>query len=282
MIKKALLIVIVLGIIGIVALSARAPKEFVLKTARIDEASGIVRSILNEGILWTHNDSGGEASLYAIDTQGNLIATLQLPGIKNRDWEDIAIYKEPKSGESYLYVGEIGDNSARYPSVFVYKVPEPLFTDADSIYTAQSVEKIEITYEDGARDAEALFIDPHNADIYIISKREEQVGLYRVQAPDSKKPNKAVKTATLPLSWVTAADISPDGKKLLVKTYTSIWQYKLKRDKSGMVVTEGKPKTLPYRVEPQGEAICFDKKGKTYYTLSEAGLDSPQVLYYYK
>jgi len=282
MIKRTLLIILVLGIIGIVALSARAPKEHVLKTTRIDEASGIVRSILNDGILWTHNDSGGEASVYAIDTQGNLIATLQLPGVKNRDWEDIAIYQEPKSGESYLYIGEIGDNSARYPSIFVYKVPEPLFINADSLYIAQRVEKFEIKYEDGARDAEALFIDPASGDIYIISKREEQVGMYRVQAPDSNKLNTALKTATLPLSWVTAADISPDGKKLLVKTYTSIWQYKLNRDKNGLIILKPRPKTLPYRVEPQGEAVCFDKKGKGYFTLSEAGADGPQILYYYK
>lgn len=282
MIKKALLIIAVLGIIGIVALSARAPKEFVLNTARIDEASGIVCSVLNEDILWTHNDSGGQPSVYAIDTKGNLIATLQLPGVRNRDWEDIAIHKEPKSKESFLYIGEIGDNAGKHPSIFIYKVPEPLFTNADTLFTAKRVEKFEIKYEDGARDAEALFIDPANGDIYIISKREEQVGVYRVKAPDSSKLNTAVKTATLPLSWVTAADISPDGKKLLVKTYTSIWQYKLKRSTDGSLILNAKPQTLPYRVEPQGEAVCFDGNGKSYYTLSEAGAEGPQILYYYK
>lgn len=282
MIKKAMLLLIVLSIIGYVALSARAPKEYILQTSIIDEASGIARGIVNDGILWTHNDSGGKPHVYAIDSKENLRATLVLDGVKNRDWEDIASATDPRTGKVYLYVGEIGDNGARYPSVTVYKVEEPRINNTDSTYTATAIDKFEINYEDGARDAEALFIDPSSQDIYIISKREEQVGLYRIAKPSTRETNIAKRISTFPFGWVTAADISGNGKKLLVKTYTGVWQYKLSKNKSGEFVLNKKPKSMPYMLEPQGEAICYDSKGKAYFTLSEAGKEGSQILYYYK
>lgn len=282
MLKKLVVMCAIIGIVGIVTLSARAPKEYTLNTDAILEASGIARSNVNPGILWTHNDSGGKAEVYAIDTSGNLRATLVLDGATSRDWEDIASLKDAKTGKSYLYIGEIGDNGARYASVFVYRVEEPRLTPGDSLYTSAAIEKYEINYEDGARDAEGLFVEPISKDIYIITKREEKVGLYRIAKPSAKETNIARKISTLPFGWVTAADISPNGKKLLVKTYTGVWQYKLSRDKSGEIMLGKNPKGLPYRLEPQGEAICYDNKGKDYFTLSEAGTEGKQILYYYK
>lgn len=283
MLKKTLLVIIALSAIAFVALSARAPKEYTLQTEIIDEASGIACSKANDGIVWTHNDSGGKAVAYALNTKGLLVASLELQGIKNRDWEDIALSVDPKNGKTYLYLGDIGDNNARYKSVYIYRVEEPKLSAKDAFLISNHLETIEIQYEDGARDAEALFIEPTSQDIYIISKREEQVGLYRVAHPFSSSGiNIAKRVSTLPLTWVTAADISPNGKYLLVKTYTGVWRYKNKLADDGIITLSKRPKALPYRLEPQGEGLCFDAKGKGYYTLSEAGESGPQVLYYYK
>ena len=35
----------------------------------VNEASGIAASRKNSGVLWTHNDSGGSACVYALNTQ---------------------------------------------------------------------------------------------------------------------------------------------------------------------------------------------------------------------
>ncbi|MDD4310224.1 MAG: hypothetical protein PHO32_07570 [Candidatus Cloacimonetes bacterium] len=282
MLKKGIFLIIILAAIGYVALSARPPQEFVLQTDRLEEASGIVHSRINEGIIWTHNDSGGKAEVYAIDLKGKLVATLELKGIKNRDWEDIAISYDAKTKKSYLYIGEIGDNAAKYPSVKVYRVEEPYLNPADSLIFTEDIETCEIVYEDGARDAEALFIEPKSGDIYIISKREEQVGLYRIAKPFAiNKIQTAKRISNLPLSWVTAADISAKGNYLLVKTYSGVWQFKCSINSSGNLTLSRKPRSLPYIVEPQGEGLCYAAKGKSYYTLSEAG-EVPQVLYFYK
>ncbi|MDY0150817.1 MAG: hypothetical protein RBS43_00935 [Candidatus Cloacimonas sp.] len=283
MIKKIVLVIIALSAIAFVALSARAPMESTLQTQVVDEASGIACSKINAGIVWTHNDSGGKPVAYALNNKGMLVASLELQGVKNRDWEDIALAVAPVNGKTYLYLADIGDNNARYKSVFVYRVEEPQLKANDSLLVSNHVETIEIQYEDGARDAEALFVEPTSQDIYIISKREEQVGLYRVAHPYSSSGiNIAKRISKLPLTWVTAADISPNGKYLLVKTYTGVWRYKIRRTQKSEITLNKHPKALPYRLEPQGEGLCFDAKGKGYYTLSEAGESGTQVLYYYR
>ncbi len=282
MIKKTLLIALLIAALGYLALSARAPRSYVLQTTSLDEASGLACSIRNQNILWSHNDSGGKAAVYALDTQGRLVCSLELKGVKNRDWEELAVARDPKTGLSHIYIGEIGDNNARYESLKIYKVEEPVLSPGDTLLSTDRFETYDFIYDDGARDAEAMFVEPVSGDIYIISKREEQVGLYRITAPTTAKKNVAVRISSLPLAWVTAADLSPNGKKLLVKTYTGVFKFKSKLAKNGELVISKHPKALPYKVEPQGEGICWDSKAKGYFTLSEAAEDTPQMLYYYR
>ena len=45
--------------------------------APITEASGLAASSDNAGVVWTHNDSGGAASLYALGRRAQLKATLE-------------------------------------------------------------------------------------------------------------------------------------------------------------------------------------------------------------
>ena len=126
-------------------------------------------------------------------------------------------------------------------------------------------------------------MDPLTSDIYIISKHEENVGLYRVAYPYSLQDiNIAKKELTLPPSFVTAADISPDGRKILIKTDTSIYKYSRKKSQSIVKALSGKSKQLPYYLEPQGEAVAWDAKGKSYFTISESVSDQPPILYHYR
>ncbi|MCB5270331.1 MAG: hypothetical protein LHW56_00640 [Candidatus Cloacimonetes bacterium] len=283
MYKRIALTVVVFLLVIAALLGIKSPRTHILETDRVLEASGIAHSLINENVLYTHNDSGNKPSVFAIDTDGKLLAEIVIEGATNRDWEDIATAIDPLDGKAYIYIGEIGDNSARHPSVKVYRAPEPSLSKADSIYHVSAIQTYSIVYEDGPRDAEALFIEPKTGDIYIISKREERVGIYQVSYPPSTlKVNTAKKLGTMNMSWVTAADISPDGKYILVKNYPGIRRYKKGTRRSVQKALSGKGKSLPYSLEAQGEAVCFGPKGKGYYTLSEASGDAPQILYYYK
>ncbi|HNX02050.1 MAG TPA: hypothetical protein PLE33_02165 [Candidatus Cloacimonas sp.] len=283
MLKKLIIILILVTAIALFALAHRPPKEFVLQTDVLNEASGIDFGIQNKQVLWSHNDSGNKAEIYALNTEGQLLSTLSLKGVQNRDWEDIAVAKDPLSDISYIYIADIGDNNAKYNSVYVYRLREPQLTGKDEILQSSEFKTIEINYEDGPRDAEAIFLEPETGDIYIISKREEQVGLYRIAYPfNFKDKNIARRITSLPLTWVTAADLSSNGKQLLVKTYTGIFKYKTKLDAQKNITLSKEAKTMPYLTEPQGEALCWDAKNKSYYTLSESARGITQTLYYYK
>lgn len=116
----ALFLLVVVALLGI-----KTPRTQVLQTDRVLEASGLAQSLINDNVLYSHNDSGGEASVFAIDTQGKLLAEIVIEGASNRDWEDIATAIDPEDGKAYIYIGEIGDNGARHPSVKIYRVPNP-------------------------------------------------------------------------------------------------------------------------------------------------------------
>ena len=131
----------------------------------VTEASGLVESRGTPGRFYTHDDSGGSASIYVLSEDGSVRAFMPLAGVSNRDWEDAAIGPGP-AGDA-IYVGEIGDNSAVHDSVFVHRVPEPALAGVPVGGDLEPVEPetVELTYPDGPRDAEALFVDPSGGDL---------------------------------------------------------------------------------------------------------------------
>lgn len=70
----------------------------------ISETSGLIKW---DDKIWTHNDSGGDTNLYALDTlNGNVVQTVALTGTLNSDWEEIS------QDADYIYVGDFGNNTA--------------------------------------------------------------------------------------------------------------------------------------------------------------------------
>jgi hypothetical protein len=281
---RAIILIASLALVfGFISRNDPAPRIYRVQSPEIDECSGMASSRLNRDLLYTVNDSGGQSIVYALDTQGNLRHRIALRGTQNRDWEGLAIGPGPRSNTSYIYVGEIGDNSARYGEIYVYRFAEPNLSQADSLVSVDTVDTLSIVFEDGPRDAEALMVDPKTRDIVIISKREASVGVYLIPYPQSTQSvNTARKVATLPLSWVTSCDISPNGRTILVKTYTNVYKFKRGRNQSLSQAFGGKLKALPYELEPQGEAICFSSSGRGRYTLSERAQGKDLHLYFYR
>lgn len=252
-----------------------------IQSSLVGEASGIAASRRNSGVLWVHNDSGDTARVFAINGQGTHLGIYTLSGATATDWEDMAIGPGPISGQSYLYLGDIGDNSGKRPSITVYRVPEPSVSSTQSPTTVAlgGVEAITLQYPDGARDAETLMVDPLTKDIYIVSKRETRSRLYRAAYPQATiAPVVMQLVAQLPWGWATGGDISPDGDEILVRGYSNaaLWSRPQGADLASAFSSAGT--SVPLRQEPQGEAICFDAAGLGYYTVSEG---NSQPLYYF-
>jgi hypothetical protein len=264
-----------------------------IEPAQISGASGIAASRKN-AVLWVHNDHG-PANVYALTVGGKLLGTYTLGGVNITDWEDIAIGPGPEPNVDYLYAGDIGDNRGNRKSIVVYRVAEPKVVAPNDTnqkpanVTLTGVEKIELVYPDGPRDAETLMIDPLTKDLYIVTK-EGRGRVYRVAYPQSAyacaAADKSVTEKTTlkyvaKLSWgmATGGDISPDGQMIIVRGYfgASLWM----RPKEGPLwgAFAGPECSVPIIVESQGEAIGFDANGTGYYTTSE---NRRQPIYYFE
>ena len=262
----------------------------VLDNPEIAEASGLVASRKNANALWTHNDSGGEPKVYLISDRGKTRATYVLAGVKSRDWEDIAIGPGPEPGKTYVYVGEIGDNNAQYPIKKIYRFIEPEANDKGAVDTIRQIETLRVMYPDGARDAETLLVDPLTKDVYIISKRERFINIYRSAFPQSTTQLDTLeKLGQIPrervgiLEQVVGGDISPDGKEVLLKSYVQVFYWQRDNEQTSLTdLLQTEPHLLPYTPEPQGEGIGFAADGSGYYTLSEKQSGIDPHLYFYE
>ena len=256
----------------------------IIQNTAIKEASGIACSIKNPDILWTHNDSGDTSRIFAVDVDGKDRGEFYLTGIQARDWEDIATGPGPVDGESYIYIAEIGDNLARHHVKYIYRFPEPRVINNGKKVELEidEFDIISFQFPDGPRDAETIMVDPHTKDIYIVSKRENDVRIYRAPYPQPTTGTMILEfLTTLNLTNVNGGDISGSGAGILLKTYTAIYFWQRFPGKPLWQSFDTKPIRAPYIIEPQGEAVCWNTDSNGYFTLSEKRGNQPVCLYYY-
>jgi hypothetical protein len=243
-----------------------------IQSPTLDEASGLACSISNDGFIWSHNDSGGEAMLYLLSLGGEESGKFLLPGITNIDWEDLAIGLGPQISTNYLYIGDIGDNRAIRKSYSIYRFEEPDLNSLDlpSNSSVEEFSTIQYVYEDGARDAETLMIDPVSRDLFIVSKRGQNSFLYKLPFPqDTIEMDTALRVGILPFTYTTGGDISGDGTEVLLKNYKNIFYWRRENKESLEDLLQTSPIVLKYLPEPQGEAIAFKADGTSFFTVSE-------------
>lgn len=248
----------------------------------LPEISGIVASRKHADLFWVHNDSGGGNRIYAIDQHAQLRGTVLVPGCPTWDWEAIATGPGPRADVSYIYIANTGDNLQLRKEVQVCRFPEP---DVQTgVSEATDVEVLKMRYPDRPHDAEALFVDPSNGDLYLITKRDAQARVFRLQAAhiDTAKVNTLEAVSSLPITGVCAADISADRQVILIKTLGQAYVWWLEDDEEDIVTTlQRLPTRTSYVREPQGEAIAWGARREGYYTASEKVFGLPSHLYFY-
>jgi|688.fasta_scaffold04808_7 hypothetical protein len=248
---------------------------------RLEEASGLVESIAQPNHFWTLNDSGHPAEVFLIDTNAQIKLVCKLKGIENRDFEDIALAIDPRDGKRYVYAADIGDNLEKFKVKLIYRFEEPtLATGAEMTIT--KFDTIKVVLEDRVRDTEAIMIEPKTNDLYLVSKREDSVRLYQVKYPFTRDTLTAIWVAILPFHKIVAASISADGNEVLMKDYDRVYYWKASNNLDLEKLLMTKPIELAYERERQGEAICWARDGKGFYTLSEAVRGEMGRLLYYK
>ncbi len=226
-----------------------------LSYSSISESSRIVRSRSDPGRYWTHNDSGDFARIFPVDEQGNIIKThVRIKGAANRDWEDIAA-----DDEGRLFIADIGNNFNTRKDLGIYIIDEP---DPAAGRVAEGARRIPVHYPDQDAfppakknfDAEALFWA--RGRIYVLTKHRSDTytTLYRLDSLEETTSNALTRLATFDTGGqVTGADASPDGNRIVLLTYASVWMFEADTDD----YFRGKVWWLPIAAR-QCEGICFD------------------------
>jgi hypothetical protein len=254
-----------------------------LDNKSLDESSGLVASLDSPGVVWTHNDSGSKPLVFAFDVRGRALGTWEVTNARQRDWEDIARGPGPQAGRSYLYVGDIGDNSRARSDLLVYRFPEPAIANAADaagaarVLATEPAETIRLKYPDGAHDAEALLIHPRTGDLYVVTKVPgAPAGIYKLTAPFGAG---AVHTLTkigefmpptLIGGLVTGGDISPDGRRVVLCDYANGYEFRLPaRESSFDAIWRQPPAKFSLGEREQGEAVAYDAAGAAVLATSE-------------
>lgn len=247
----------------------------------LHEASGVAVSRRTPGVLWLHEDSGGDAELFAVGTDGRDLGRVEVRGAENNDWEDVAVGPcEGGTAGSCLYVADVGDNGADRRDVEVWMVPEPAPGDAR---TAEAV-RFRARYPGGPRDAEALFVLPDGG-VYVVSKGEDgPVEVFRFPLVPGDRGAEMERVRSLgpepsqPGDRITAADASPDGRWVALRTYRSLFLVptdELLRPSGPLSLRSA---DLTGLGEAQGEGVALAGDGTVWLASEGAGRGAPGTL----
>jgi len=252
-----------------------------LARADLAEASGAAMSATQPSVVFTINDSGHDALLYAIDSSGADRGVWRVTGARNDDWESIAVAPcgLARRAASCVYIGDTGDNEGRHPTRAIYRVPEPPIDHAGSLGATPRAERLVYQYANGPRDVEAMYVAP-NADVFLISKRriKDPTGRLRpalvYRLPHEAWESSVTATAELadslpivpgsaPLRQITDAALSPDGRHVAVRTYTQIFVFAADST-TGRIDTSLRPAVCNVGALAQvGEGITWTKSDGT-------------------
>jgi hypothetical protein len=267
-----------------------------LDTGSIMEASGIATSRRFAGRLYHNNDSGDGPFFYLTNRSGEGTTRVSVAGFEPLDVEDIALGR-CGSASDCLYLGDIGDNAHARETVRFVEIEEletfPAAVEPVAVVTAR--------YPDGPHDAESFAIHP-NGDLFLVTKSgsmaahtAERAQIFKLTAdqlrsrPDTVQTFELVGTIDLPrylpgdglAQLATSMDISPDGKRTLILTYGSAfeWQQDL-ADAFDPVrpLVPGRDYTImPLPLLPQAEGIAYlpGEDGFIYSTELARAADAP-------
>ncbi len=258
---------------GAVLASGMAPPSalFHIADPRIDEASGIAVGIAAPGVVYVQNDSGDSARFFALDAHtGKTLATYDVPGATNVDWEDIAVARD-RRGVPSVWLADIGDNDSKRSEIRVYRVDEPRVGAPPT--TAPS-EVWRLRYPGGPVDAESLAVAPGGAayvltksifgatEVYAVPSRSDpgrvQV-LRRIGEIDFHPTGTPGGPNVVGQVTATGAALSRDGSRLAVRTYTDAYVWPVRNGDVAHAV-KARPTRVALPRQPQGEGITVDGK----------------------
>ena len=224
----------------------------------LKEVSG-VELVNNSNLIWLINDGGNRSNLFALSKKGKVKRQIDIE-TKNHDWEDLT-----SDEKGNIYIGDFGNNGSKRKNLKILKVKRKRLDNKKS-----EVTKIEFKYENQKKfppkdkdlyfDAEAFFYFKNNFYVFTKSRVKNNYGktfLYKIPAKKGKHIAKLIgefDNGKENESWITSADISSDGKKVVLLSQKNILIF---TDFINDKFLSGKVEKIDLEHHSQKEGICF-------------------------
>ena len=184
----------------------------------INETSGL--EFYNNNFI-THNDSGGEPSLYVFNEEGEIVETMGLNKnpdfeIENNDWEDIT------NDNKYFFVADTGNNFGNRDNLNIIRVSIGANLMVDGI--------IKISYSDQESffprpkhkyDAEAIIIIDDKIALFSKDRENLNTDLYLVDKDQNGQQILTSKFNYTVGSLITGGDYNKENSLLSLVSYNS-------------------------------------------------------------
>lgn len=228
----------------------------------LNETSGL---LYLDGLLWTFNDSDGEAALYAFDaTNGSIIKKTIIKNAVNVDWEDIT------EDESHIYVADVGNNYAARDTITIYRILRDAVLSQNSevgyegVITLSFSDKVTRTISGlSSHDCEALLAFEDSLYLFTKDWVGETTSVYvlpKIPGHYSISPRITHQAGFL----ITGADIFSDNREVALVGYKNFIPVVLTYeflDSPAKINCGGKARLYPMRTGRQVEGICYDSSG---------------------
>ena len=278
----------------------------------IPEVSGIACSRVTPGYIWMEGDETDEDTnpfIVATDETGQTLgAKVSFDHVYRWDWEDMCggVY----NGKNYLFIGGFGDNNHTDGNYCIIYFEEPAIDPAHPNVSV-AAKRIKFEYPDHQKhNCESMMYDNIEQMLYIVTKVYDDVNTvyklpFRLDYGDTQQTLTRVCDLGVTsdigegeyqgkmhrykgFHLATAADITPDGKYILIKNqnnYVAIYSWVLLWERVGNESISETLKRQPqvidcYEVEWQGEAIAW-RDNFTFYTTSDADPSDEPPIYKY-
>lgn len=241
--------------------SQPSPLEILFELPKEIKEASALQYIAENDIYWTLEDSGNEPVLFALDTNGKLIKTINI-NKQNNDWEALT-----SDTEGNLYIGDFGNNDNDRKNLAIYKV------DAADLSKSQADVTTEINFyypeqkdfppKKSKRifDAEAFFYYNNNFYIFTKNRSTDSDGTTQLYKVPNVPGNHAAKLLgkfktckEFRNCAITDAAISADGKKMVLLSNARIWLFE---DFKGDNFLKGQSNEIDLNDASQKEGVCF-------------------------
>ncbi|PID91950.1 MAG: hypothetical protein CSA96_05690 [Bacteroidetes bacterium] len=250
-------------------------KQLVLSDS-IMETSGL---LVQDGLIWSFNDSGGEPVLYACEmNNGQLHQRLLLQKAQNHDWESIA------ANECYVFVADVGNNYQRRDTLDIYMFPRSALAreGGDGAISMLAPEGVIRLHYDEPRRQNASGLSSHDCEallacgdsLYLFSKDWVKQGSSVYSLPIKPGLYHLKRRTRYEVDFlVTGADINREKQEVVLLGYkhympvVAVYRYGAH---PYQIEAGGRARVYPLKLGRQVEGIAYDAEGRCYVSAERA------------